>query len=83
MIATLEHTTLQPLSLDEMYMIDGGAWSWADLGKAAGSGAITGGVGGAAAGAFGGGVGALPGGAIGAGAGAVGGALAYAAFGWW
>ena len=72
------------LSMNELEFINGGAWSWKELGKSTVSGA----VGGAVAGATGGTVtlpvvgtvGGATGGAI---LGAVGGAAAYAVCGWW
>ena len=72
------------LSIEELTLIDGGAWSWKDFAQTTVGGA----VGGATAGAFGGSV-TLPvvgtvGGAVGGGIlGAVGGAATYLVTGWW
>ncbi|WP_033827248.1 hypothetical protein [Bacillus andreraoultii] len=83
MIATIENTHFQPLSLNEMYLIDGGAWSWGDFAKSTVGGAAGGAAGGAITGSFAGGVGALPGAGIGALAGGAAGAVTYAVVGWW
>lgn len=72
------------LSFQELMQVDGGEWSWKELGKSTVSGA----VGGAVAGAAGGTVtlpvvGTVAGWAGGGILGAVGGAAAYAVCGWW
>ena len=71
------------MSIDEMFLVDGGAWSWAEFGKSILGGAVGGAAGGAATGAMAGGVGALPGAGVGAVGGAVGGAVTYLVCGWW
>lgn len=84
---------------EEMYDVNGGAWSWSTFGQWTGTAAVTGGTGGlvaggtigATAGMAAGGVGAIPGGLAGAGigagigfvGGAVVGAVGYSLFGWW
>lgn len=80
---TLQNDFGRELTMDELEMIAGGAWSWGDFGKATAGGAVGGAAGGAVTGAFAGGVGALPGAGIGALAGAAGGAATYLAVGWW
>ncbi|EGZ44659.1 hypothetical protein [Neisseria wadsworthii] len=79
------------LTMNELELVAGGAWSWKEFGRSTANGVVTGAVGGAVAGGVAesaaGGVGALPGAAAGAGWGAVGGGLAgaagYLATGWW
>lgn len=71
------------MTMDEMLLIDGGAWSWKEFGKSVVGGAVGGAAGGAVTGAMAGGVGALPGAGVGAAGGAVSGAVAYLICGWW
>lgn len=64
------------MTMDEMFLIDGGGWSWRKLFKTI--------LGGAAGGAAGGTVAGGPAGAgLGAAGGAAGGALSYLVCGWW
>ena len=71
----MNESFVRELTMDELNLIAGGAWSWKEFGRSTASGA----VGGAIAGSFEGGVGAIPG----AGIGAVVGAVTYLATGWW
>ena len=73
----MNESFVRELTMDELNLIAGGAWSWKEFGRSTASGA----VGGAIAGSFEGegGVGAIPG----AGIGAVVGAGTYLATGWW
>ena len=65
------------LTMDEIFFVDGGEWSWKEFGQEVLGGAVSGAVGGAVAG----------GGLAGAGVGALGGGLGAAALylvcGWW
>ena len=71
----MNESFVRELTMDELNLIAGGAWSWKEFGRSTASGA----VGGAIAGSFEGGVGAIPG----AGIGAVVGAGTSLATGWW
>jgi hypothetical protein len=75
---------MENLSIDELFTIDGGDWSWSsfwgDTGKGLVGGAIGGSLGGAVVLPV---VGSVPGYVAGGVAGAVGGAVGYALFGWW
>ena len=84
--------SFETIDIDQLAAITGG-FSWSELGRATGGGAVAGAAGGAAAGAIGGsfagGVGALPGAGVGALAGGVGGAITSGGYnigqqlGWW
>jgi hypothetical protein len=87
-------TTFETININSLNDITGGAdFSFSELARATGGGAVTGAAGGAVGGAitgsFAGGVGALPGAGIGALAGGAGGAVTGAInnvgqqFGWW
>ncbi|OSI11691.1 hypothetical protein [Neisseria canis] len=70
------------LTMAELDLIAGGAWSWKEFGRYTATGAVSTGIAGGVAGAaFG--PGAIPGAAVGFVGGALGGAAAYTVAGWW
>ena len=72
------------LSLSEMMICEGGAWSWKAFAQSTGSGAVGGAIGGCLGGAVTVPViGSVPGAVVGGVLGAAGGAASYALFGWW
>jgi hypothetical protein len=89
----MQELTFDTIDIDQLQSVIGAGFSFSELGRAAGGGAVAGAAGGAAAGAIGGsfagGVGALPGAGVGALGGGVGGAITAGGYnvgqqlGWW